>query len=477
MNGRLHNPIRLCAAVMLAILAGCASVGPDYAPPGLPAGLQKGESIPFEFTAGQEGVSDSPLPDHWWRLYDDARLDQLVQQGLAANADLRVAAANLDRAAAALREAGAAGSVQTTLSGGVSRGQESALGVAPSAGTHGLVDIGLGFSYDLDIAGRIRRMVQATQADTQAQAAAYDLARTAVAGNVVAAYTDACAAGAQLAVARHSVALQRQSLALTRRSAGAGMVGPMEVMRSRTLLAQLQATLPPLQAERRVALYTLATLTGHAPADIPAGLSECSTLPRLAQAMPVGDGAALIRRRPDIRQAERALAAATARIGVEVAGLYPTVTLGAGLGTTAMDSGDSFSKSAFHYSIGPLISWTMPNRAVARARIDEAGASARAALATFDSDVLNALREAQTALTTYARHQQENERLGEARDTARQTVALQRQLGQGGTISPLDVLEAERTLAQTEGALAASNATLARDRVHIFMALGGGWER
>jgi len=475
MTGRLY-PFRVLMMTTLAMLTGCAQVGPDYSPPPLPAGLEEKASLPFD-SVTEAGISANTPPDHWWQLYDDPRLNELVHQALQINADLRVAAANLDKAAAVLREAGAAHGVQTTLSAGYSRGQESAQGILPSQGTHGLVNVGLGISYDLDVAGRIRHSIEAAQADAQGQAAAYDLARAAVAGNVVAAYTEACAAGAQLLVADHSVTLQRQSLALTRRSAEAGLVGPMEVTRSRTLLAQLQAALPPLEAERKTALYLLSTLTGHAPTDIPAHADHCNTIPQLRQPIPVGDGAALIRRRPDIREAERALSAATARIGVEVAGLYPSVTLGASLGTSALDGSSPFSQSAFHYSIGPLISWTMPNRSVARARIDQAGASARAALAAFDASVLTALREAQTALTIYARHLEETNRLLEARNSARQTVTLQRKLGLGGTVSPLDVLDAERTLAQAEGALSASEATLAKDRVHIFMALGGGWEQ
>jgi outer membrane protein TolC len=161
---------------------------------------------------------------------------------------------------------------------------------------------------------------------------------------------------------------------------------------------------------------------------------------------------------------------------VETAGLYPTVTLAASVGTTFRTGGEPFSGSAFHYGLGPVISWSFPNQSVARARIDEAGATARAALAQFDGTVLNALREAESALTLYVRHLEENERLRQARDDSRATARIQQRLAAGGTVSSLEWLDADRTLAVAEGALAASDATLAGDRVRIFLALGGGWE-
>jgi NodT family efflux transporter outer membrane factor (OMF) lipoprotein len=456
------------------LLAGCATVGPNYTPPKPPAGIADRPSTGFEASTSP-ALSTAPLPPHWWRLYNDPRLDALVEQALATNTDLRVAAANLERAQAAVQEVRAAAGVQVTAKGGPSLGQSTTLGVAPSAGIHAQIDAGVDISYEVDVIGRIRRVIEAATASAEAQAAAYDLARTTVAAGVVGAYSGACAAGAEISVAQHSLGLQRRSLALTERGVRGGVFAPLDAARSRTLVAQLAATLPPLEANRRVALYRLAVLTGRAPTDYPAELAACASIPRIGRPLPVSDGAALIRRRPDIRQAERELAAATAAIGVETAELYPSVSIGASVGTTSRRVGGLLSDSALRFNIGPLISWTFPNRSVGRARIAEANAAARAALAGFDGIVLVALREAESALTIYVRDLDENDQLREARDQSRTAAGLQRRLTQGGTASGLEALDVERTLASAESALASSDAKLALDRVAIFLALGGGW--
>ncbi|EMZ44059.1 hypothetical protein HMPREF1223_13988 [Pseudomonas aeruginosa str. Stone 130] len=183
----------------------------------------------------------------------------------------------------------------------------------------------------------------------------------------------------------------------------------------------------------------------------------------------------LLRRRPDVRAAERELAAATAKIGVETAELYPSISLGAGLGTTARMGTDALANAAIHYSLGPVISWTLPNRQLAHARIDAAGAEERIALARFDAVVLKALQETEDALATYAGHLDWYRDLEVAREESRKSLDIVHRQGIGGTVSTLDRLDAERTLAATESALVAARGQLADDRVQIFLALGGGW--
>jgi len=467
--------VKRFAPALLAVTSACTTVGPDYAPPALPAGVANGSTGDFEASASP-AISRAPLPPRWWRLYDEPRLDALVENALAANTDLRAAAANLERAQALTREVRAASGIQTSIDGSASVGEASNLGIGNPAGVHDLFSLGGSISYEVDVVGRIRRAIEAANADEQVQAAALDLARTTVAAAVVGAYTEACAAGASLAVADHSVTLQRRSLSLTERGVQGGLFPPIDAIRSRALLAQLEAALPGYAAARRIALYRLAVLQGRAPQDYPADLADCASIPSLDQPIPAGDGAALIRRRPDIRQAERQLAAATARIGVETAGLYPTVSLGASAGTTSRTIEGLVSDSALQFSIGPLISWSFPNRSVARARIDQASATAKAALAEFDGAVLRTLQEAESALTQYAHDLDENARLRAARDRSREAAGMQTKLARGGAVSSLEVLDVERTLASAEAALAVSNAKLASDRVRIFLALGGGWE-
>jgi outer membrane protein TolC len=228
-------------------------------------------------------------------------------------------------------------------------------------------------------------------------------------------------------------------------------------------------------ARQRTALYRLAVLTGEVPSAFPAEVAQCTTPPRVASAVPVGDGAALLRRRPDVRQAERQLAGATARIGVATAELYPNITLGASFGGVGFM--DHFGEAnTWKFSLGPLISWNLPSTSSARVHIAQAKAGTEGALARFDSVVLNALRETESALTVYARELDRNAMLRAARD---QSALASRQTGKlyrFGRTDFLAALDADRTLASAENALAASDAQLAADQVQLFLALGGGWE-
>src|SRR3546814_7563166 len=322
--------VRHFAPALLALVAGCTTVGPDYVPPAPPAGIASNPANAFD---ASPALPQAPLPPCWWRRYDDPRLDALVERVLAANTDLRVAAANLERARAITREVRAVSDVQTSLDGSASVGEASNLGIGNPAGVHDLFSLGGSISYEVDVVGRIRRAIEAATADEQAQAAALDLASTTVAAAVVGAYTDVCAAGASLAVAEHSVALQRRSLELTERGVQGGLFPSIDVTRSRALLAQLEAALPGYTAARHIALYRLAVLLGRAPQDYPANLVACASITSPDRATPARDVAALIRRPPVFRRAERRLAAATPRTAVERRGLYPPASLGARPGT------------------------------------------------------------------------------------------------------------------------------------------------
>ncbi|BEG73931.1 efflux transporter outer membrane subunit [Achromobacter xylosoxidans] len=473
MNTRFFLPLMLSAA-----LAGCAAVGPDYQVPAGSVATRPDAQAPF--AEAREGVFQrDQVPGRWWRLYSDPVLDGLVEKALAANTDLRVASANLERAQAAVREAEAQqqpslGVNASPTFGHVSGIQELAPGIDPP--NRWSYSAGASMSYQVDLFGQIRRAVEAAGADAQAAQAAYDATRVTVAAETARAYANLCSAGMQLASAEHSVKVQQESLDAVSRLQRAGRGTALDVTRARSQLEQLRAGLPPFQAQQRTALYRLAALTGQTPAEIPTALLQCAAAPQLSETIPVGDGAALLRRRPDIRQAERALAAATARIGVATADLYPKITLGlsgASGGPAAM-FGD---RGTFSWSVGPLISWTLPNTGAVQARIAEAEANTKAAVARFDASVLNALRETESALVVYARQLDRQAALQAARDQAAQAASQARQLFQYGKTDYLTVLDAERTLASNESALAAGQAELSNDQIAVFLALGGGWEK
>ncbi|HEU4698773.1 MAG TPA: efflux transporter outer membrane subunit [Gemmatimonadales bacterium] len=467
--------VAACAAALALVGCGVGTrVGPAYVPPPLATGV----AAPPLVSATAPAYAADTVRSAWWRLYEDATLDTLVGQAFAANADLRVAAATLERALAVLREAGgarqpsldASGSVARTRSSGAAQGKDAALPTVTA------FDVGLSASYQVDLFGRVSRTLEAARADVGAVRGAVDVVRITVAAETARAYADACVAGYQLDVATRTVRLQEESLRLTERLRAAGRLGALDVTRSRALLAQARTALPPLEAQRRAALFRLAVLTGRPPAEAPVQVLACHTPPRLASVIPVGDGAGLLRRRPDVRAAERRLAAATARIGVATADLYPSVSLGASVGTSALDAGELGTSPSFRFSLGPLIRFSIPNTGVARARIAQAEASTKGALADFDRTVLGALRDTETALAAYAHELDRNAELRTARDESAEALRIARRLQAAGAAGSLDVLDAERSLASAEAALAASDGLLSTEQIAIFLALGGGWE-
>lgn len=456
-----------------AMLTACAAVGPDYKP-----ALPQAAAQAALHASGDAAFTPETPPGDWWRLYDDPRLDGLIAQALEANTDLRVAAANLARARAALREVRAGRSVDTALSASAGYGRESgaAQGLDAALPEGEIYDAGLDVGYQLDLFGRVRRAIEASRADLGAVQAAYDLTRVTVVAETARAYADVCNAGRRLAVAERSVEVQEQTFDLTRRLLEGGRATAMETSQAGALLEQTRAEIPTLKALRQTALYRLAVLTGRPPAEFPAGLASCVIPPRLDQPIPVGDGAALLARRPDVRAAERRLAAATARVGVATAELYPSISIGGSIGTTAGSLGDIASGAAFRYSIGPLISWSFPNTAVARARVAQAEASADASLAEFDRTWLTALQETESALTNYARGLDRAEALRRGVEQAREAARIARIRYEAGRESFQIVLDAERQLASSEAALAQADAQLSTDLIALFLSLGGGWQ-
>jgi NodT family efflux transporter outer membrane factor (OMF) lipoprotein len=466
------------AALLLPtlILTGCHPVGPDYSLPG--NAISNAPSAAGGFAgAGQPAVTAGAAPDRWWVLFADERLNRLVEQALAANTDLRVAGANIARARAALAAAEDARLPQTQSEGGFEYGQvageEYLQPRSPPAG--GLYDTSLGVSYQVDLFGQIKRGIEAAKADADTAQAAYDVARMTIAAETVRAFVDACAAGHELTVARHSLDLQKRSFDLTRRLVDAGRGSALDTTRSQAQVEQFRANIPQLEAQHRTALYRLAVLTGRPPAEFPKDVDGCAAETTLRAPIPVGDGAALIRRRPDIRQAERQLAAATARIGVATADLYPKIVFGASLGSVG-DINSFLSGPTMNYGIGPLISWQFPQQNMARARIKAAEAGADAAFATFDGKVLGALRETESALTVYGKDLDRAAALRAARDRAAQAQSQADSLYRAGRQDALTNIDAQRVLASSDQALAQAESRIAGDQVTLFLALGGGWQ-
>ncbi|MBB3228265.1 NodT family efflux transporter outer membrane factor (OMF) lipoprotein [Luteibacter sp. Sphag1AF] len=465
------------ASSLLVLLAGCAAVGPDYRVPAsakvnLPAAHA---AFIDEHNTAVDGTAVAP--DAWWTLYDDATLNALENQAFEANAGLKAAEANLRRAYAVADMTRAEGG----FSGGASATAERTLISAESflqsekLPTFSVAAAGVTASYEFDLFGKLARATEAANADADAVQATRDLARITVAAQVAHSYISLCETAHDLDIATHTIEIQQHSADIARRMLDAGLGNRIDVTRATTQVDLARAVLPALQRRREASGYALAALLGRTPGDIPAQAQACHEAPHLAQAMPVGDGMALLRRRPDVREAERRLAAATARIGVATAELYPTVSIGGSLGDNGVLA--DFGKApARYWSIGPLITWSFPTKSAhERVRATEAGADA--ALAQFDQTVLDALKETQTALSDYARALEHQAALHQALADATLASDQAHALYKAGRAPYLSSLDAERTRSSTEAADAEADNAVSDAQIRLFFALGGGWKR
>lgn len=457
----------------LPFLCGCA-VGPDYRLP--EQALVNAPAASGAFASRSGAINTAEPPADWWRLYDDAALSHHIQMALRANTDLRLAEANLEQAHALLAEAETGRQINGAAAFETSYVQQSAEAdlshIKPPQ--HQIANTGIAINYDLDLFGGIRRGIEAASANDEAAVAARDLVRVNVVADTTRAYADICNSGNELESARQTAAIQLRTLAFTRTMATNGRVASFDIDREESLYQQFKARIPRLEARQINAAYRLATLAGQLPKNYDRSLLACHRPLRLASRIIVGDARSLLGRRPDVRAAERRLAASTAMIGVATSELYPDVKIGASVGTQGAAT-DLFGPLTNRFGVGPVISWNI-NQNVVRTRIAAAEARSKANLAIFDKTVLTALREIESALTSYAYDLDRLKNLKKARDRAAKVATDARRLWRGGSVDALTSLDADRSLAATEQAYAAGQTQVSQDQIAIFLALGGGWQ-
>jgi NodT family efflux transporter outer membrane factor (OMF) lipoprotein len=455
-------------------LAGCVA-GPNYHVPDGAMATAPSANRPFN-SGAEPAFSQAALPPQWWKLYDEPRLDGYVEEALTANTDLRAADANLRRASDVVRQVEAGRTVQTSVQAAVfgARVGGYTLAVPLDLATSGLA--GVTIEYPLDLAGGIKRGIEAASDQAEAAQAARDQVRVTVAAMITRSYADVCSANVTLAATRHVLDIQNRTLGSVQRLFKGGRGTSFDVTRARAAADRSAAAIPEILAAREASLYEIAALMGRAPSDYPRELEACASPPALRQPIPIGDGTALIKRRPDVRAAERRLAAATAGIGVETSALYPQVALsgsaGFGNALSSFLAGSSFGAYG-----GPLVSWAFPNRKAIHARIAAAGHAADAADAQFDGQVIEALRQTETALSAYAREIDHDRALEASRGDAEKATGQAGKLFRYGRTGFLEVLTAQSNLAEAEATLAQSKATLIDRQINVFLALGGGWEQ
>ncbi len=455
----------------LALLNACA-VGPDYKKPET--------ELPASFAQSSAGeFSERSIEHDWWKLFDDETLMGLVDRAAHHNYDLQRAEANLREARALYLEAGLELAPIITAKGSYneqkrSKGSLNNRSFVPRELK--LYNVGFDAFWEIDLFGRVRRNVEASNDGVDAQEASLrDLVISLIA-EVARNYFELRGLQEQLAVAEQNVAIQSETLEITRARVESGRGTDLDTSRA---LAQLEATragIPPLQGAIQRAIHRLSVLTGQVPGALNKELSASAPLPRLPATIHIGRPGDLLRRRPDIRIAERTLAASTAQIGVATADLFPRVTFVGSIALEASTFSGLGAAGSDTYSAGPRISWAALDLGRVYARIKAADAHAEADLAAYRQTVLNALEETENALVNYNRERLRRNALAAAEAASLQARKLAHLRYDEGVSDFLTVLDAEARLLQDQERLAQSETAVATSLVALYKALGGGWE-
>ncbi|EIK51420.1 outer membrane protein OprN [Stutzerimonas stutzeri TS44] len=459
--------MKFFALSLLTLALSACAVGPDYrAPQPEPAHIER---------AAAGSYDRSRFEAAWWRQFDDPTLDALVSKSLAENRELRIAYARLQAARAIRDDIGNDRLPTVTAGARADIGKAQQPGVTERRVNSERYDLGLDMIWELDLFGRIQRSLEASEAQADvAEAELYQLQVSLIA-ELVDAYGQLRGAQLRERIARDNLANQRNSHELTEQLRDAGMGSELDVLRADARLAATEASLPQLQAQQTRARNRIATLLGQRADQLSVDLAP-RELPAIAKALPIGDPGELLRRRPDIRAAERQLAAATANVGVVTADLFPRVSVSGFLGFIAGRGSQIGSSAAQAWGVAPSISWAAFDLGSVRARLRGAEADADGALASYEQQVLLALEESENAFSDYARAQERQLSLLR-QSTASRAAAQQAAIRyREGTVDFLVLLDAERERLAAEDAQAQAEIEVYRGIVALYKALGGGWQ-
>jgi outer membrane protein, multidrug efflux system len=451
-------------------LTACA-VGPNYKEPTVPAAEK------FEGTA-LTTFSQEQAIGRFWEQFNDDMLNTLVSDSLTANHDLRIALSRFYEARAARGESRFDLAPTIKASGGYTDqkyAQVQTGGLIPAENLK-YYDAGFDAVWELDFFGRIRRNIEARNADLRASEAGLHDAQVTVIAEVARTYFELRGQQAQLDVARRNVENQQETLNLTTARLNAGRGTELDTSQAQAQLSRTLGTIAPLEAAVSRSIHRLSVLTGREPTALTSTLTTSRELPPLPNVVAVGNPADLLRRRPDIRVAERTLASDTARIGIAVADLFPRVTFTGSVGYAAASSGDLGNSGTSTRLIAPGISWAAFDIGRVRAQIAGARAHADGSLAKYEQTVLRALEETEDALVTHARSREQLTHVADSATASRTAARLARARYDGGISDFLTVLDTERTQLEAEDALAQSRTDTATSLVAVYKALGGGWQ-
>jgi NodT family efflux transporter outer membrane factor (OMF) lipoprotein len=466
--GLLRSPAWALVLSMILFLSGCLAVGPDYIRPETTAPLGWNTPLP-------EGMTAAKMTDAlsaWWRTLNDPLLSSLIERAVAGNLDLKKARARVREARA--RRGIAQADLFPALNGAGSA-TWSRSGEEKGSGQSGeLYAAGFDAGWELDIFGGLRRSLEAAEADFQASQEDLRNVLVTLLAEVALNYVDVRTAHVQIAAAEDNLEAQSETYRLTHWRSEAGLSDELAVQQARYSLENTRSLIPALRARLEQALNRIAILLGENPGQVHPELEKGEPRPVPPLNLAVGLPADLLRRRPDVRQAERQLAAQTARIGVATADLYPKFTLNGSIGLEAL-SLSSLSSGIWSLAGGPKITWAIFKGGAIRQNIEVQAALQEQYFIAYEAAVLTALEEVENALVAYAEVQQRSQSLREAAEAARKAVILARYKFEAGLTDFNNVLDAQRSLLSFEEQLAQSEGSIISNLVRLYKALGGGW--
>jgi NodT family efflux transporter outer membrane factor (OMF) lipoprotein len=468
----------LCQLIVISVfLTGCnTAVGPDFQSPSprLPETWQITETAD-----NLSSFEPTELHDEWWRVFDDPDLTRMVSDVKEQNRDLAAATARLDSYAAAYGIARSGLMPMIHAQGGISRMREServrnSTSQSVAGNPTWMYQAGFVMSWEIDVWHKIRRSMEAAQGEWDASIQDRRNLMVLLQAQAASEYIRLRTAQQRYEFAQKNVTLQEETLQLVQDRFDAGLTGELDVHQAKMNLASTRARLPALKTQQTEALNALSLLTGRLPGELKQLLTP-KWIP-MASALPEILPAELVRNRPDIRAAERLLAAQTARIGVANADFYPALTLDGMFSLVSTDSGEFFSSAAQKHSIGPSFTWPVFTGGLIKSRVQMEQAATRTALARYEQTVLTAFRECEDALAAYINEGATLTSLNQAVASTQKSVELSQSLYITGLVNFQNVLDMQRQLASFQDQLAQSMGQSAVGLVAVYKAFGGGWE-
>jgi len=475
---KYHSQILLTGAALAFVLfQGCA-VGPNFQPPKT--------TPPAQWSAPQAGGETNlePSLDSWWKSFNDPQLDSLVERAVRTNQDLRIAEARVREARAFYRIASS--QLWPTVDAGGSYARENQSKNQPILGSlpmpsgipyeNNVYQAGFDASWEIDVFGGNRRAVEAGKAEAAAAEFGRRNVLVTLLGEVARNYVELRGCQRRLEIATNNLATQQEALALAQNRFNNGLTSDLDVQQAATILANTRAAIPMLETGIQDYIHRLGVLQGQPPEALLAELSAPAPIPSAPPIVPAGLPSDLLRRRPDIQQAERQLAASTARIGVATADLFPKFSLTGVAGYESTSASDWFSGGSKFWSIGPTVQWRIFDAGRIRANIRVQDARQEQALAAYEKTVLLSFEDVENSLVAYAKEQIRRRSLEDAVASSQDSLHLANQLYGNGLASFINVLDAERSLYQAQDALVQSDKAVTQNLISLYKALGGGWE-